>query len=158
MIHTAYDVMKEFLITDAELVGQYGIPKIPKTFIHPGKNTVDFAESFSRKIKNHRELDVNFYVDDVQFQRLWNQPDKYIKHLKCFHAVIMPDFSISVGKNGMPLAMCLWNKYRNHALAHYMILNDIPVIPNAYYRNTVGTGALMDCRREAQLPVVPMEE
>lgn len=43
MIHTAYDVMKEFLITDAELVGQYGIPKIPKTFIHPGKNTVDFC-------------------------------------------------------------------------------------------------------------------
>lgn len=129
-IHTAYDVMKEFLITDAELVGQYGIPKIPKTFIHPGKDTVDFAESFSRKIKNHRELDVNFYVNDVQFQRLWNQPDKYMEHLKCFHAVIMPDFSISVGKNGMPLAMCLWNKYRNHALAYYMILNDIPVIPN----------------------------
>ena len=130
MIHTAYDVMKEFLITDADLDGKYGIPKIPKTFIHPGKDTVDFAESFSRKIKNHRELDVNFYVDDVQFQRLWNQPDKYIEHLKCFHAVIMPDFSISVGKNGMPLAMCLWNKYRNHALAHYIILNDIPVIPN----------------------------
>lgn len=130
MIHTAYDVMKEFLITDADLDGKYGIPKIPKTFIHPGKDTVDFAESFSRKIKNHRELDVNFYVDDVQFQRLWNQPDKYMEHLKCFHAVIMPDFSISVGKNGMPLVMCLWNKYRNHALAHYMILNDIPVIPN----------------------------
>lgn len=129
-IHTAYDVMKEFLITDADLEGKYGIPKIPKTFIHPGKDTVDFAESFSRKIKNHRELDVNFYVDDVQFQRLWNQPDKYMGHLKCFHAVIMPDFSISVGKNGMPMAMCLWNKYRNHALAHYMILNDIPVIPN----------------------------
>ena len=69
-------------------------------------------------------------MDDVQFQRLWNQPDKYMEHLKCFHAVIMPDFSISVGKNGMPLVMCLWNKYRNHALAHYMILNDIPVIPN----------------------------
>ena len=61
MIHTAYDVMKEFLITNADLDGKYGIPKIPKTFIHPGKDTVDFAESFSRKIKNHRELDVNFY-------------------------------------------------------------------------------------------------
>lgn len=58
MIHTAYDVMKEFLITDADLEGKYGIPKIPKTFIHPGKDTVDFAESFNRKIKNHRELDV----------------------------------------------------------------------------------------------------
>lgn len=32
MIHTAYDVMKEFLITDADLDGKYGIPKIPKTF------------------------------------------------------------------------------------------------------------------------------
>lgn len=95
-IHTAYDVMKEFLITDADLEGKYGIPKIPKTFIHPGKDTVDFSESFSRKIKNHRELDVNFYVDDVQFQRLWNQPDKYMEHLKCFHAVIMPDSTVGV--------------------------------------------------------------
>lgn len=39
MIHTAYDVMKEFLITDADLDGKYEIPKIPKTFIHPGKDT-----------------------------------------------------------------------------------------------------------------------
>ena len=37
MIHTAYDAMKEFLITDADLDGKYEIPKIPKTFIHPGK-------------------------------------------------------------------------------------------------------------------------
>ena len=87
MIHTAYDVMKEFLITDAVLEGKYGIPKIPKTFIHPGKDTVDFAESFSRKIKNHKELDVNFYVDDVQFQRLWNQPDKYMEHYARFQHI-----------------------------------------------------------------------
>ena len=46
MIHTAYDAMKEFLITDADLDGKYEIPKIPKTFIHPGKDTVDFAENF----------------------------------------------------------------------------------------------------------------
>lgn len=66
MIHTAYDVMKEFLITDADLDGKYGIPKIPKTFIHPGKDTVDFAESFSRKIKNHRELDVKLLYLSIQ--------------------------------------------------------------------------------------------
>ena len=65
MIHTAYDVMKEFLITDADLDGKYGIPKIPKTFIHPGKDTVDFAESFSR-IKNHRELDVKLLYLSIQ--------------------------------------------------------------------------------------------
>ena len=80
MIHTAYDVMKEFLITDSEPTGQYNIPKIPRTYITPGIDTVDFAESFSKKIKNHRELDVNFYIDDVQFQRLWNYPDTYLEH------------------------------------------------------------------------------
>lgn len=51
MIHTAYDVMKEFLITDAELVGQYGIPKIPKTFIHPGKNTVDLRRALAGRLR-----------------------------------------------------------------------------------------------------------
>ena len=40
-IHTAYDVMKEFLITDADLEGKYGIPKIPKTFIHPGRASAE---------------------------------------------------------------------------------------------------------------------
>ena len=78
MIHTAYDVMKEFLITDSVPVGRYGMPKIPRTYITPGTDTVDFAESFSKKIKNHRELDVNFYIDDVQFQRVWNYPGELL--------------------------------------------------------------------------------
>ena len=50
-IHTAYDVMKEFLITDAELVGQYGIPKIPKTFIHPGKRYCRLCRELQQKDK-----------------------------------------------------------------------------------------------------------
>lgn len=75
-IHTAFDVMKESLIAGAELEPKYGIPILPAVNLRPS-DTVDFGENFSRKIKNHRELNVIFYVDDSIFARLWNNPDKY---------------------------------------------------------------------------------
>lgn len=129
--HTAFDVMKEFLITGAELDGKYQLPMIPACNLdYLPEDSIDFEESFSRKIKNHRRLNVNFYIDDVKFTRLWNNPDKYLEHLKCFHSVTMPDFSISTGDRGMPFALNIYNKYRNHALAWYLHMNDIKVIPS----------------------------
>lgn len=131
-VHTSFDVMKEFLITGAELSETYQIPKIPPCRLETlPEDSIDFEESFSRKIKNHRKLNVNFYIDDTKFTRLWNNPDKYLEHLKCFHSVTMPDFSISTGEKGMPFAMNLYNHYRNHALAWYLCMNDIQVIPSA---------------------------
>ena len=129
--HTAFDVMKEFLITGAELDGKYQMPMIPAcSFDYLPEDSIDFEESFSRKIKKHRKMNVNFYIDDVKFNRLWNNPDKYLEHLKCFHSVTMPDFSISTGDRGMPFAMNIYNKYRNHALAWYLHMNDITVVPS----------------------------
>lgn len=129
--HTAFDVMKEFLITGAELDGKYQLPMIQACNLdYLPEDSIDFEESFSRKIKNHRKLNVNFYIDDVKFTRLWNNPDKYLDHLKCFHSVTMPDFSISTGEIGMPFALNIYNKYRNHAIAWYLHMNDIKVIPS----------------------------
>lgn len=128
-IHTAFDIMKEFLIQGAELESTWGIPILPAINIRPA-DSIDFGESFSRKIKNHRELNVNFYVDDTIFTRFWNNPDKYIEHLKCFNSVMTPDFSISTGSIGMPFALNLYNHYRNHALGWYMHINGIKVIPS----------------------------
>lgn len=62
MIHTAFDVMKEYMITGAKLDGKYQFPVIPAAFYEPG-DTIDFADSFKRSIKNYRELNVNFYID-----------------------------------------------------------------------------------------------
>ena len=130
-IHTAFDVMKEFLIIGAELDGKYQIPILPPcNFDYYPEDSIDFEESFSRKIKNHRKLNVNFYIDDTKFTRLWNNPDKYLNHLRCFHSVTMPDFSISTGYRGMPFALNIFNKYRNHAIAWYLHMNDIAVIPS----------------------------
>ena len=130
-INTAFDVMKEFLIQGCELDGKYQIPMIPVCNLdYLPEDSIDFEESFSRKIKNHRKLNVNFYIDDVKFTRLWNNPDKYLEHLKCFHSVTMPDFSISTGSSGMPFALNIYNKYRNHAIAWYLYMHDITVIPS----------------------------
>lgn len=130
-VHTSFDVMKEFLITGAELDGKYQIPTIPAyQFDSIPEDSIDFEESFSRKIKKHRKLNVNHYIDDCKFNRLWSNPDKYLDHLKCFHSVTMPDFSISTGELGMPFALNIYNKYRNHALAWYLHMNDIKVIPS----------------------------
>lgn len=128
-IHTAFDMMKEYLIAGAELEPEYGIPILPAVNLRP-EDTVDFSESFSRKLKNHRKLNVNFYIDDQAFQRFWNQPDKYLEHLKCFHSVTTPDFSIAVGNGGMPFALNLFNHYRNHALGWFLHKQGIKVIPS----------------------------
>ena len=130
-INTAFDVMKEFMITGAEFDGKYDIPIIPAcSFDYTPEDSIDFEESFSRKIKNHRRLNVNFYIDDVKFNRIWNNPDKYLEHLRCFHSVTMPDFSISTGSKGMPFALNIYNKYRNHALAWYFHMDGINVVPS----------------------------
>ena len=128
-IHTDFDIMKEFLIAGCELDGKYDIPKLHPINIIP-KATIDFAESFSRKIKNHRDLVVNFYITDAQFTRLWNDISKYLEHLSYFQATISPDFSIALGKNGMPFPLNLYNKYRNHAISAYLQLQGIKVIPS----------------------------
>ena len=130
-INTAFDVMKEFLIQGCELDGKYQIPMIPACNLdYLPEDSIDFEESFSRKIKNHRKLNVNFYIDDTKFTRLWNNPDKYLEHLKCFHSVTMPDFSISTGSSGMPFTLNIYNKYRNHAIAWYLYMHYITVIPS----------------------------
>ena len=126
MIHTAYDVMKEYLITGAELDGQFQIPMLPKVDFSPGKS-IDFASSKSRSLKGHKDLTVNFYIDDKSFLQVWNQPDQYIEHLKCFNSVCSPDFTIA---SGMPSALNIYNLYRNHALGYYWAVMGVKIIPS----------------------------
>lgn len=138
-IHTAYDVMKEFLIAGAELT-EFGFPILPAVNIRP-EDTVDFEESFSRKLKGHRKLNVNFFFDDYKFTRLENTPDRYIEHLKCFHSLCGLDFSIDTQ---MPLVMQMYSKYRSMALDWYLHMQGILVIPNVNIMPYSGREWLLD--------------
>lgn len=69
---------------------------------------------------------VHFFVDDYQFERLWNQPNKYVNRLKQFHVVLSPDFSLYID---MPMAMKVWKTYRSRLLGNYWQRCGIKVLP-----------------------------
>lgn len=69
---------------------------------------------------------IHCFVDDYQFIRYWNQPDRYILTLQKFKAVCSPDFS---AYTDMPLAMQIYNHYRKHWLAAYWQMHGIVVYP-----------------------------
>lgn len=129
-VHTAFDVNKEFLIQGAELVGDNQIPLLPPINIRP-EDTVDFSSSFSRKIKDFKHLNCNFYQDEYYYTRFFNSPDRYMEHLRCFGGgVCSPDFSIALGERGAPHALNLYSKFKNHALGWYMYTQGVKVIPS----------------------------
>lgn len=58
-------------------------------------------------------LGVHFYVDDYQFERVWNDPEMYCEKLAAFDYVLTPDFSLYTD---MPMAMKIWNIYRSRLI------------------------------------------
>ena len=84
------------------------------------------------KIWTDYECFVMFYEHDVKFERLWNNPKKYLDRLKKFKGVISPDFSLY---RNMPIVMQIWNTYRSRALASWFQNNGIRVIPNVRFND-----------------------
>lgn len=131
MFHTVKDTMNEKYIYGAKLVGKYQFPQLEETSVIPNS---DHAVPFhiAAKEKNPKKAICHFFEDDYQFERVWKDCDRYIPILKNFKAVCTPDFS---SYSNMPLAMQIWNRYRNRSLAYYMWLNDVNIVP------TVGWGS-----------------
>ena len=79
-------------------------------------------------IKNTPEYEktVHFFIDDYQFERIWNNPEKIIDRIMPFSASLTPDFSLYMD---MPIAMKIWNIYRSRLIGQIMQDNGIIVIP-----------------------------
>lgn len=69
---------------------------------------------------------VHFFIDDYQFERIWNDPATYIPKLAEFECVLTPDFSLYLD---MPMAMKVWNVYRSRLIGQMMQDVGINVIP-----------------------------
>jgi hypothetical protein len=70
--------------------GPYQIPMIEATQHRPsrlvGFNYVFNTDAF--------DAGVHFYLDDYQFERIWNNPRKYFDRPQLFDCVLSPDFSL----------------------------------------------------------------
>lgn len=125
-----YDVFRSFLVKGVDYDGIFELPKI-KTSDELPNRLVSFSKAMS-KSWNDFETWVMFYEYDVKFERLWNNPKKYLNKLKKFKGVISPDFSLY---RNMPFVMQLWNTYRGRALAVWLQSNGIEVIPNVRFND-----------------------
>ena len=108
-------------------VGKYDIPQIEPVYdyeIGEIKEWIGFNYVLSDKEPQGKA--VHFFLDDYQFQRLWNNPEKYIEKLKRYEVVLSPDFS---PYGDMPMATQIFNHYRKHWVGALLQEHGIKVIP-----------------------------
>jgi len=70
---------------------------------------------------------LHFYESDYKLNRMWENPKKYIGVLSRYKCVIQPDFSLYYD---FPVALQIYNKFRNHWLSAFYAVNGIEMIPN----------------------------
>lgn len=118
--YNAYN-LREF--DRSRAAGFYEMPTLEPCDVIP-----DDLIGFNYVLSNSGNTDtgVHFYVDDYQFERLWNQPGLYLDKLRQYQCVLTPDFSLYMD---MPMAMKIWNVYRSKLIGQIMQDNGINVIP-----------------------------
>ena len=108
-------------------VGKYDIPQlepISEKEIGNIDEWIGFNYVLSDKAPEGKA--VHFFLDDYQFQRLWNNPEKYIDKLLQYEAVLTPDFS---PYGDMPMATQIFNHYRKHWVGKLLQEYGVKVIP-----------------------------
>ena len=78
------------------------------------------------KTSKNKECGIHFYIDDYQFERIWNYPEKYLNILSEYDCMLSPDFSLYMD---MPMPMKIWNVYRSRFIGSYYQNRGIKVIP-----------------------------
>lgn len=92
-----------------ETDGPFEMPVIKKT-LHMPNELIGFNEAISSK---HYQSGIHMFIDDYQFERIWNTPERYVNVLKQYDCVLTPDFSLYMD---MPRAMKVWNIYRSRLI------------------------------------------
>ena len=117
------DVFKSELVRGAHFSPVYEFPLLKAVNFKPSQALPFEKASGATNCKQW----VHFYTHDYQFERVWNSPARYLPILRRFEGVITPDFSLY---REMPLAMQIWNTYRNRALAFWLQREGVSIVPN----------------------------
>lgn len=110
------------LYDSTKIDGKYQMPIIKNDNFIP-KDIIGFNYA---KTSKEKQCGIHFYLDDYQFERVWNDPGEYIEVLSQYDCVFSPDFSLYLD---MPISMKIWNIYRSRLLGQYWQKCGIKVIP-----------------------------
>lgn len=108
--------------------GIYDMPMLEPVDYIP-KRMVGFNYA---KTATDKDVCIHFYLDDYQFERIWNRPMDYLPLLSSFDSCLTPNFSIYYD---MPKAIRIWNTYRSRLLGQMMQDYGITTIPIVYFGN-----------------------
>lgn len=89
-----------------------------------GLPLVPFNYALSNK---NKDCYIHFYIQDYLFNRIWNNPQRYIDVLKEYKGIVQPDFSLYTD---MPEPLQRFNHYRNLWFARMCQIQGITVIPS----------------------------
>lgn len=115
---------RSYLAEGAIFTGQYDIPCVKSNCSSLPTKVITFSKALKSK---DYDAWVVFYEDDEQFERLWNNPKRYLNLLKKFKGVVSPDYSLN---GDMPICEQMHNVYRSRILAHWFQRNGIEIIIN----------------------------
>ena len=111
------------LAQESELTNDFWQMPIIKNDNYIPKDLTGFNYAKSSKDKN---TGIHFYIDDYQFERVWNNPEKYVDVLFDYDCILSPDFSLYMD---MPMPMKIWNIYRSRQIGAYYQSQGLKVIP-----------------------------
>ena len=117
--------------------GFYEIPTLKRCDFVP-KGLIGFNYVLSTK---KRDAGVHFFLDDYQFERVWNQPQMYLSKLAEFECVLTPDFSLYLD---MPMATKNWNVYRSRMIGQMLQDIGVKVIPTLQWAEPATYGFVFD--------------
>lgn len=118
--------MEAYNLVDYDPARTAGFYQMP--LLHASKGIPSELVGFNYMLTTDPQpgVGIHFYVDDYQFERVWNQPQKYCEKLAAFEYVLTPDFSLYLD---MPMAMKVWNVYRSRLIGQILQDMGVNVIP-----------------------------
>ncbi|MBR1844258.1 MAG: DUF4417 domain-containing protein [Lachnospiraceae bacterium] len=104
--------------------GDYDIPIIKKVKTKP-KELMGFNYLLSDKSEN-KDKYIHFFLDDYQFERIWDNPYEYLDRISQYSGMLSPDFSLY---SDMSISQQIYNVFRSRLIGQLAQKQGIKVIP-----------------------------
>lgn len=104
---------------------KYGIPDLLADDFIPS-DLVPYGTEVRRSYAQTKGKCVHFFLDDYKFEPLWNKPIKTRQPIITVGQALTPDFSLY---RDYPIALQIYNTYRNRWLGRYWQQFGVQVIP-----------------------------
>lgn len=123
-------------INRLKLTGQYDIPVIKKQDIELKPDTVSFNNRTQKK-----SVALHFFIDDYQFDRIWNNPERYVDMFSEYEYICSPDYSLY---SDYPKILQIYNTYKKQFLGALFQSYGIKVVPTVSWSDETSYGWCFD--------------